>query len=256
MTRAAILAALLAFYALCWIAAPAGSLATLPGHASFLPPSAAHPLGTDDLGRDVLAALLQGGRTSLLAAGVATVIALALGAAIGLLAATAGGIADDTLMRLADLVAGLPVLLLAILAASLFGGSAMNLALLVGLTRWPVIARLTRIEAHRLRAEPFCRAAVALGGGPWHVARRHILPGAIAPALSGAGVVFGGAVLTEAALGFIGLGDPDATSWGRLIAAGFAFAHSAPWAWAAPAAALVLVAAAVALLADPLRAAR
>jgi peptide/nickel transport system permease protein len=251
MTRAALTLLLLLFYALCWVAAPSGSLATLPANAPFLPPSTAHPLGTDDLGRDVLAALLQGGRTSLLTAGAATALAMGLGVAAGLFAGMTDGLPDEAVMRVADLVASLPVLLLAILAASLFGGSVLGLALLIGLTRWPVIARLTRVEARRLRAESFYRAAVALGGGPWHLARRHLLPNATAPALAGAGVVFGGAVLSEAALAFVGLGDPDVASWGGAIAAGFAFADRAPAIWAAPAAALALVSAGVALLADP-----
>jgi peptide/nickel transport system permease protein len=145
----------------------------------------------------------------------------------------------------------IPVLLLAVLAASLFGGSTFNLALLLGLTRWPVVARLVRVEARALLSRDFVRAARALGATPMQIARRHVLPSAAAPAWAAAGIIFGGAVMAEAALAFVGLGDAAATSWGQLTATGFGFVGRAWWVWFWPAAMLVVVSACVALLADP-----
>jgi peptide/nickel transport system permease protein len=251
--RVAAIAAVAALYASCLWLAPAGSLAALPAHAAFLPPSLAHPLGTDDLGRDLLAALAQGGRTSLLAAGPATLLALGLGLAVGLLAGLGPPAVDEATMRLAEILGSLPLLLLAVLAASLFGGSTANLALLVGLTRWPVVARLVRAEALALRGREFLRAAWALGATPWQVARRHLLPNVLGPALAAAGIVFGAAVLTEASLAFLGLGDPDAASWGRMAAAGFGFLDRSSLIWGAPVAMVVLVSGGIAVIADPVQ---
>ncbi|WP_198368440.1 ABC transporter permease subunit [Roseomonas rosulenta] len=239
---------LLAFYAACLVFAPAGAL---PAHAALLPPSLAHPLGTDELGRDMLLALLQAGRSSLLVAGVTTAVALVLGLGAGVGAAIGPPLLDEVLMRLAEIVASLPVLLLAVLVAALFGGSAWNLALLLGLTRWPLLARILRAETQALLAREYLRAAWALGATPGHVALRHLVPNLAAPLLAGAGIVFGGAVLAEAALAFVGLGDPDAGSWGRMVAQGFAVMGLGWWVWLWPAAMLVLVSGLVAVAAAP-----
>lgn len=240
-TRLAALLALLALYLACVALAPSGSLAMLPSHAALLAPSMAHPLGTDDLGRDLLAALLQGGRTSLTVAAIATALALGIGLLAGLIAGLRHGLLDELLMRGAEITASLPALLLAVLVAALFGGSAWNLALLLGLTRWPMIARIVRIEVKGLLGREFLRAAWAMGASPLHVARRHLFPHLAAPVCAAAGIVFGGAVVAEAALAFVGLGDPTATSWGQMIAAGFAVLGRAWWVWVWPAAMLALV---------------
>lgn len=237
-----------AFYAAALVFAPGGAL---PAHTALQAPSFAHPLGTDDLGRDMLTALLQGGRTSLAVASVATALALLLGLGIGLLAAIGPPLLDEALMRLAEIVASLPALLLAVLVAALFGGSAWNLALLLGLTRWPMVARIARVETQALLAQDFLRAARALGATPAHLARRHLLPHLAAPVLAGAGIVFGGAVLAEAALAFVGLGDTATTSWGVMIAQGFAVLGLAWWVWLWPAMALMGVSGLVALAATP-----
>jgi peptide/nickel transport system permease protein len=245
--RAAAILALAALYLACWLLAPGGSLAALEAHAALLSPRLAHPLGTDDLGRDLLAAVLQGGRTSLTVAALATLLALTLGLAVGLAAGLGPAPLDEGLMRLAEITASLPALLVAVLVAALFGGSAWNLALLLGLTRWPVIARIVRIEVQSLLGQEFLRAAWALGAGPLHVARRHLLPHLAGPVLAAAGIVFGGAVVAEAALAFVGLGEPGVTSWGHMVAAGFAVLGLAWWVWLWPAAMLVLVSGLVAL---------
>jgi peptide/nickel transport system permease protein len=249
--RAAALALLAALYLACAAFAPAGALATLEAHDALLPPRLAHPLGTDDLGRDMLAALLQGGRTSLFVASVATLLALCLGLALGLAAGLGPPLLDEALMRLAEITASLPALLLAVLVAALFGGAAWHLALLLGLTRWPMLARLVRIEVRSLLGREFLRAALALGASSAHLGCRHLLPHLAGPVLAAAGIVFGGAVLAEAALAFVGLGDPAATSWGQMVAAGFALLGLAWWVWLWPAVMLVGVSALVSLAATP-----
>ncbi len=240
MTRLLPAAALVALYLACAIFAPGGAMPDLPPHPPLLPPSLAHPFGTDDLGRDMLAAALQGGRTSLGVAAMATLLALGLGVAVGVATAIAGGVLDDVLMRGAEIVASLPTLLVAVLVAALFGGSTTGLALVIGLTRWPLVARLMRIETLALLGQMHLRAAVALGVAPWRIARRHLLPALAAPAGAAAGIVFGGAILAEAALAFVGLGDPAATSWGQMIARGFALLGLGWWLWVVPAAMVVL----------------
>lgn len=248
--RAAAAGALVAIYLACALLAPAGSLVVLPPHTALLPPSLAHPLGTDDLGRDMLAALLQGGRTSLSVAALATGLALLIGLVVGLVAGIAPPLLDEAAMRLTEIVASLPALLLAVLAAALFGGSVWNLALLLGLTRWPVVARIVRIETRGLLAQDFLRAAWALGAPTAHVAWRHLLPHLAAPLRAAAGIVFGGAVVAESALAFVGLGDPAATSWGQMVAAGFAVVGLGWWLWLWPSATIILISGLVAAAAD------
>jgi peptide/nickel transport system permease protein len=247
VTRLLPAAALAALYLACLLLAPSGALPNLPQHAPLLPPSLAHPLGTDDLGRDLLSAVWQGGRTSLTVAGIATLLALALGALVGLAAGLVRGVADEALMRSAEIVASLPTLLVAVLVAALFGGSMTALALVIGLTRWPLVARLVRIEAMALLGRMHVRAAFALGATPLGVARRHLLPHLAASIGAAAGIVFGGAIVTEAALAFVGLGDPAVTSWGQMIGTGFALFGLGWWLWMAPAAMIVLASGLVAL---------
>jgi peptide/nickel transport system permease protein len=153
-------------------------------------------------------------------------------------------------MRVAEITASLAALLLAVLLAALFGGSAWNLTLLLGLMRWPLAARIVRVEVRSLIGREFLRAAWALGASPVHVARRHLVPHLAAPLLAAAGIVFGGAVVAEAALAFVGLGDPGVTSWGQMVAAGFAVFGLAWWVWLWPAAMLVMVSGLIAAAAD------
>lgn len=241
------LVALAGLYLACLLFAPSGSLATLQAGPALLPPTLAYPFGTDDLGRDLLAATLQGGRTSLEVAAMATLMALFLGVTVGLLAGLGPPAVDEATMRLSEVVASLPALLLAVLVAALFGGSTTNLALVLGLTRWPSLARIVRVETQALLQGEFLRAAVALGAGPAHLARRHLLPNLMGPVAAAAAIVFGGAVVAEASLAFVGLGDPAATSWGQMAATGFALVGRAWWPWLVPTAAIVMVTGLVAL---------
>lgn len=248
--RTSALAIIGLLYLGCLFLAPPGALQSLAMGGPFLPPSFVHPLGTDDLGRDMLAALAQGGRTSLMVATVTASLAVGLGVAIGMAAGLGATWLDDLLMRTADMVLSLPALLVAILVASLFGGSSLNLALVLGLTRWPTIARIVRAETLSLRQSDFVRSSIAVGTRPVAIAFRHILPHVSPTALSATGIVFGGAILAEAALAFVGLGDPALTSWGQLIAAGYTFFDRAWWMWAFPALALCCTSALVAVAAS------
>ena len=231
--------------------APRGALPDVPSTAPFLPPGWVHPLGTDDLGRDLAAVCLQGARTSLLVGLGVTLLALTLGTAVGLVAGLGSTLLDEVLMRVADVVASLPALLIAVLVMALYGGSIAALVLVMGLTRWPLVARLVRLETASLRSRAFVVAARAIGASPARIALRHILPHASTAALASTGVLFGGALVSEAALAFIGLGDPAVTSLGQLAAGGFAFIQHAPWIWAAPVASIVLLAVLAAAVSDP-----
>lgn len=220
--------------ALVLVFAPAGGLDMIPSTTPFVPPGFAHPLGTDDLGRDMLLAAAQGTRTSLTVGFGVTTIALALGFIVGLLAGFSTAWLDQGLMRFADIVASLPMFLIAVLVAALFGGSITNLILVMALTRWPIVARFVRVETASLRARDFVRAAEALGATPLRIALRHVLPNAATAPLASAGILFGGAMVSESALAFVGLGDPSVTSLGQLAANGFAFVLHAPWVWMTP----------------------
>jgi peptide/nickel transport system permease protein len=244
------LAIMLAAAAAILVFAPGGDLSHLSSASPMLSPSLAHPLGTDDLGRDLCTAVAQGMRTSLLVGAGVTLIAQLIGITVGLVAGLAPPLLDEVLMRAADIAASLPTLIIAILVAALFGGSISALVLVIGFTRWPVLARLVRVEAASLRTREFVLAAQALGVGPLRIAVAHILPAAITPALAATGILFGGALVSEAALAFVGLGDPSVTSLGQLAASGFAFVDHAPWMWIGPTVAIVLMTSMIAVVAD------
>lgn len=213
------------------------------------PPGAGHWLGTDDLGRDVLGLLGRGAVTSLLVGAGGAGLALGLGLPLGLAAGLGGRWLDDGLTRLAELAALVPGVLLALVLAAFIGPSLPGLILVLGITAWSLPFRLARAQAMALRQAPHVRAAEALGAGFFRVLFRHVLPGAAPPVLVCAGVLFGAAVLAEAALAFVGLGDPARASWGRQVAEGLPLLSIAWWLVAAPAAALVTTAVAVGLLA-------
>jgi peptide/nickel transport system permease protein len=242
--------ALLTALATIWLLPPAADHAAGAAAAPFLPPGLVHPLGTDDLGRDLWREVLRGLGTSL-AVGVGVAgLALAIGIAVGLAAGLGSPLADELLMRGADVVASLPTLVVAILVAAVFGGSLPAMVLVLGLGRWPLVARLVRVEVASLREREFVLAARALGASPWHIGRVHVLPHALTPALAASGILFGGALVSEAALAFVGLGDPSVTSLGQLAANGFAFVAHAPWMWIAPVGAIVALTVPVAMLTD------
>jgi peptide/nickel transport system permease protein len=177
-------------------------------------PSAQHLLGTNDAGSDTFSRLLIGSRTTLVVAGGATALILAIGVAVGVTAGLRGGIVDTVLMRLVDVFLALPVLPLLIFIAALAGPSRTLSILMIGLFLWPETARIVRSQTLSLRSRGFIATARAFGAGPAYVMRRHLVP-ALGPVIA-ANLVFvaGTAVTIEAGLAFIGLGDPAAVSWG------------------------------------------
>lgn len=185
------------------------------------PPSAAHPLGTDDLGRDVLSRMAYGARVSLKVGFVAMGIALAIGLAVGLFAGFYGGWVDSVLMRFVDIMLCFPSFFLILAVIAFLGPSILNIMAVIGLTSWMGAARLVRAETLSLKERDFVAAARAQGAGNGRIIFRHILPNALAPIFVWATLGVAGAILTESALSFLGIGvQPPLPSWGNILTAG------------------------------------
>ena len=242
--------------ALVIVAAFAGAIAPLDPFASVAPPlsppSRAHALGTDDLGRDLLAGIVHGARTSLLVVLSVTLLASVIGVAIGAVAGYRGGSTDDVLMRLTEFVQVVPRFFLAVLVIALFGPGLDRLVLVLGLTSWSAIARVVRAETLSLARREFVEAAHALGAPAARVLARHVLPNALPAAVVVVSVNAGTVILMEAGLGFIGLGDPHAISWGYLANNAQRFLRVAWWMALFPGAAIALAVLGLNLLGDGL----
>jgi peptide/nickel transport system permease protein len=231
----------------------------------FEPPSAAHPLGTDELGRDILLRLLHGARVSLLVALSVALGATALGTAIGLVAALRGGWVDAALMRLAETVLALPVLPLLIVLAAVdtgrfglprgeAGSDILRIAAILVLFGWVGVARLARAAALSELARDYVAAARVAGASEARLLWRHVLPNISGPVLVAAALSVAGAILAESTLSFLGLGiQPPAPSWGNMLANAQDLVFSAPLAAVWPGLAIVLAVTASTLLADGLR---
>jgi peptide/nickel transport system permease protein len=184
-------------------------------------PSLEHPLGTDDLGRDVLARMTHGARISLSVGFVAVGIAIAIGLVVGLLAGYYGGWADAVLMRFVDMMLCFPTFFLILSVIAFIGPSIWNIMIIIGLTGWMGVARLVRAETLSLKERDFVAAARAQGAGDGRIVFRHILPNTLAPILVAATLGVAGAILTESALSFLGIGvQPPTPSWGNILTAG------------------------------------
>lgn len=190
---------------------------------------AATPLGTDRLGRDVLGELAHGARTSLTVGLAAALAALALGAAIGTIAGFAGGIVDEALMRLTEAFQTVPGFLLALAFVSVVGPSLPVVVAAIAIGAWPQPARITRAEVLSIRERDYVAAARVIGMRPAEIAFREILPNALPPVLTLASVIVANAILIEAALSFLGLGDPNRVTWGGMIAEGRVVLRSAAY---------------------------
>jgi peptide/nickel transport system permease protein len=206
------------------------------------PPSAAHPLGTDGLGRDLLARVIYGARESLLGAAVAVSVGFALGTLLGVIAGARGGWVDAAVMRVVDTLLAIPGLLLSLSVIVLLGFGSINAAIAVGLVSVAHFARLARSEVLRVRQSDYVEAAFGSGGRFWPVLRRHVLPNSLTSVLGLAALQFGLAILALSTLGFLGYGAPPPTpEWGLLIAEGRDFLARAWWLTAAPGVVVVLV---------------
>ena len=228
-------------------------------------PSLAHPLGTDDLGQDLLARILYGGRVSMAVGLTAMLIAIVLGTVIGATAGYCGGWVDQVLMRLTDLFISLPQLPLLLLVVYLFRdtmrrlfnpelGIFLLIVLVIGGLRWMQPARLVRAAFLSLKEKEFVEAAVALGTPPLRMVIRHVLPNALSPVIVAASLGVGSAILAESSLSFLGLGfPPDMPTWGRLLFDAKDYLDSAPH-WALfPGSMLFLVVLSINYVGDGLR---
>lgn len=197
---------------------------------SLLPPSIAHPLGTDDLGREVLVRMLYGARISLLVGFVAVGISTLIGIILGSLAGYYGGWVDALVMRFVDIMLCFPTFFLILAVIAFLDPSIWNIMIVIGLTSWMGIARLIRAEFLSLRQRDFVLAAQALGASDLRLIFRHILPNAMSPVLVSATLGVAGAILTESALSFLGIGvQPPTPSWGNMLIIGKQTLGSAWW---------------------------
>jgi len=187
----------------------------------LMPPSPAHYLGTDTLGRDVLSRIIYGSRVSLKVGFVAVGLATLIGLFVGALAGYYGGWVDQGLMRLVDLMLCFPAFFLILAVIAVLEPSIWNIMVVIGLTGWMGVARLVRAEFLSLREREFVTAARALGASDARLIMRHMLPNALAPVMVSATLGVAGAILTESALSFLGLGvQPPTPSWGNILTAG------------------------------------
>jgi peptide/nickel transport system permease protein len=221
---------------------------------AFLPPSAAHPLGTDDFGRDELVRLLFGARYTLLVGFGAVAIGLAVGVPVGAISGYFGGWVDTVSQRLTDVVLAFPNILLALCLVAALGVGLRNVILSVGITSIPGFVRLVRASALSIRELPYVEAARALGVAAPRVLMRHVVPNSLAPVIVQATLQLGAAILVAAGLGFLGLGvQQPAAEWGSMLGFGRTFLFSDPLLVTFPGIAIFAAVLAFNLLGDGLR---
>lgn len=214
----------------------------------------AHPLGTDQLGRDILSRIIVGSRVTLMIAGSAVILGGIIGVALGLVAGYFGGWYDRVLMRLVDIQLAFPLMLLALLVVAALGPSLHNLIAVLALTSWVRYARIVRGQVLTVRELDYVQAARALGAGHLRILARHILPNVLTPILVVATLELARTIVLEAGLSFLGLGiQPPSPSWGRMLADGRTYIASAWWIITLPGLALMLTVLGVNLLGDWLR---
>jgi peptide/nickel transport system permease protein len=216
-------------------------------------PSLAHLLGSDDLGRDVLSRVIYGARASLAAGVVSVLVALVIGVPLGLAAGFFGGVLDMLISRLADALLACPFLVLAIALAAFLGPSLENAMIAIGISATPIFIRLTRAQTLVVRNEEYIAAALSLGIGNFALIAQHILPNVLAPIVVQATLTMAVAVLAEASLAFLGLGQlPPAPSWGSMLDVARQFLSEAPWMALFPGLAIIAVVVGFNLLGDGL----
>jgi peptide/nickel transport system permease protein len=219
---------------------------------SLMPPSLVHPMGTDNIGRDLLSLVLYGTRASLAVGFCAALAALLVGGAVGIVAGYWRGVAEAVLMRLAELFQTLPVIIVVLFAIALFGASFWLLIVAVGLAIWPLEARVIYGQFVHLREREFVAAAVVADLSTAHIVLREILPNALPPVIVQVALDASLAILIESGLGFLGLSDPNMISWGQLLFAAQDFLNAAWWMSVFPGMAICIAIIALNLIADAL----
>ena len=209
-------------------------------------------LGTDYIGRDVLTTLIYGGRATLLVGAVAALLSVVIGITIGAFAGYYGGTVDAWLMRITEFFQVLPALLFAMVVVTLFSPTIVTVTIAIGIVIWPSTARLTRAEFMKVKGLDFVRAEQAIGAGNPRIMWKVILPNALPPLIVSATLAVGGAILFEAGLSFLGLGDPNQMSWGLMIGSSRQYILTSWWAVAFPGAAIFVTVLAVSLIGDGL----
>ena len=218
------------------------------------PPSAAHWLGTDVFGRDLLTQILYGGRISLAVGFVATAVALLIGVTWGAIAGYAGGKVDAVMMRLVDILYALPFMIFIVLLMVVFGRNVLLLFLAIGAVEWLTMARIMRGQVQSLRQQEFVEAAISIGLPTTTIIRKHLVPNALGPIIVYTTLTIPQVMLLEAFLSFLGLGiQPPQTSWGLLISYGAETMEEYPWLLIFPGAALTLTLFSLNFLGDGLR---
>jgi oligopeptide transport system permease protein len=218
------------------------------------PPSAAHWLGTDIFGRDLLTLVMYGGRVSLAVGFIATAVALLIGVTWGAIAGYAGGRVDAVMMRIVDILYALPFMIFIVLLMVVFGRNLLLLFLAIGAVEWLTMARIMRAQVQSLRQQEFVEAAISLGLSPAVIIRRHVVPNALGPIIVYTTLTIPSVMLLEAFLSFLGLGvQPPQTSWGLLISYGAESLEEYPWLLVFPGLALTLTLFSLNFLGDGLR---
>ncbi|HYB40816.1 MAG TPA: ABC transporter permease [Candidatus Methylomirabilis sp.] len=218
------------------------------------PPSATHPLGTDEVGRDVLSRLLWGARASLLAGVIPVLVAVTLSVPVGLVAGYTGGWVDGVIMRIIDAMLAIPFLIVAIALAAFLGPSLGNAMIAIGIAALPAFVRLARGTVLAIKTEEYVEAARALGCSSRRVGARHILPNMLPPLFIQSSLTVAAAIIAEASLSFLGLGQqPPAPSWGSMLNAAQRYLSQAPWMALYPGLMISLVVIALNIVGDGLR---
>ncbi|MBR1212751.1 ABC transporter permease [Bradyrhizobium sp. JYMT SZCCT0180] len=218
------------------------------------PPTWQHWFGTDDLGRDILARVVYGARASLMAGAISVGIALGIGVPLGLLSGYRGGFIDSLISRITDAMLACPFLILAIALAAFLGPSLGNAMIAIGISATPIFVRLTRGQVMSVKVEDYVEAARAMGNPRWRIALFHILPNIMPALLVQATLSIAAAIIAEAALSFLGLGQqPPSPSWGSMLNSAQRFLTNAPWMAIWPGLAIFLVVLSFNLVGDGLR---
>lgn len=230
--------------------------------------SEAHPLGTDNIGRDILARSIYGGQISLIIGLFAMTVSVTVGITVGVLSGYFGGWVDSLLMRLTEAMLSIPTLLLLLLLANVLGnripelrlfgrsfsGSVLVIIFIIGATSWMYLARIIRGNILSLKASEYVLAARALGANDWRIITRHLLPNTLAPIVVAATLGVAQAILQEAYISFLGVGvKPPTATWGNILEGAKQFIHSAPWLWLVPSTLILITVMGINFVGDGLR---